>query len=78
VLQSVPAAGECGHPEVCDYPLNGSDHCRDRGIPDDVETGRHLGLRTRPHMRFDDVGVQVAGADAVRRIGVRLMQPGGA
>ena len=50
----------------------------DRGVPDDMETGGHLGLGTCPHMRLDDVGVQVAGAGAVRRIGVRLMQPGGA
>ncbi len=63
VLQAVTAAGHRGHAEVVDHAFEGGDGRRDRGVTDDVETRRHAGLGTRPHVRGDGLGIQVAGSD---------------
>ncbi|GLE52385.1 hypothetical protein ATCCBAA256_19540 [Mycobacterium montefiorense] len=77
MFQPVPAAGDRDHPEISDHAFERVHRSRDRGVADDMKPGRHLRLAAGSYVRFDDVGVEIAGAAAVRRIGVGLVQPGG-
>ncbi len=76
VLQAVTASGNRGHAEVVDHLLQGGNHAGDRGVADDVESGRHTGFGARPQMCRDGLRVQVAGPTVVG-VAVRIVQPSG-
>jgi len=45
--------------------------------PGALGPGGDFGLGACPHVCFDDLGIQVAGPDAIRSVGVGLVQPRG-
>ena len=74
----MPAACDGRRAELVDDPLQGVDDRADRGVADDVEAGRDSRLGAGVQVRVDGVGVEIGVAAAVRCVGVRLVQPGGA
>ena len=73
----MPAAGHRRRAEMVDDSLERDHNGGDCGVTDDVESRGDARLGAGVQVGGDRVGIEVGVAAAVRRVGVRLVQPRG-